>query len=326
MLRTRAVAALAVVVGVLLATLPSAATATAYPDPQTVTGDTAIHDPTMIRLKDGSYVAYSTHGRLEARVSKDRTHWERAAVDAFATPPAWWYAYNDTADPWAPEITYRAGTYWLYYSLSSWGSNHSAIGVATSASGRPGTWTDRGKVFASETGDAWNAIDPYVVEDGDQLWMAFGSYWSGIRMIRLDPRTGKAHTADTAVRHLATRPDLPYAVEAPAIVKHGAYWYLFNSYDACCSGLSATYKIKVGRATSLTGPYTDSGGTPMLRGGGDLLLAGHGRYIGPGGQSLMRDRGADVLVHHYYDGEDDGAPKLGLNELRWGEDGWPSVV
>ncbi|MFE9396575.1 arabinan endo-1,5-alpha-L-arabinosidase [Streptomyces flavidovirens] len=303
---------------------PSTATAADYPAPQPVTGDTVIHDPTMIRLRDGSYVAYSTHGRLEARVSKDRKHWERAAADAFAEPPAWWYEYNDTADPWAPEITYRAGRYWLYYAVSSWGSNHSAIGLATSASGRPGTWTDHGKVFASERGDAWNAIDPYVVEDGGRLWMAFGSYWTGIRMIKLDRRTGLADPSDTTVRHLATRPDLPYAVEAPTLVKHGAYWYLFNSYDACCSGLTATYKIKVGRSTSIEGPYTDSSGKPMLEGGGDLVLATHGRYIGPGGQSVMRDRGRDVLVHHYYDGQDEGTPKLGLNTLTW-EGGWPVV-
>lgn len=328
MFRTRAVAVLTAALLTLLSLaflLPTTAAATTYPDPQPVTGDTGIHDPTMIRLKDGSYVAYSTHGYIEARVSKDREHWKRSAVGAFAEPPAWWYEYNDTADPWAPEIIHRSGRYWLYYAVSSWGSNHSAIGVATSESGRPGTWKDHGKVFSSEIGDHWNAIDPYVVKSDGKLWMAFGSYWTGIRMIRLDRSTGLAHPTDTTVHHLATRPDLPYAVEAPTLVKHRGYWYLFNSYDACCSGLSATYKIKVGRSESITGPYVDSRGKPMLEGGGDLLLATHGKYIGPGGQSLMRDRGRDILVHHYYDGDDEGTPKLGLNELKWGKDGWPAV-
>ncbi len=108
------------------------------------------------------------------------------------------------------------------------GTNHSAIGVATSATGLPGTWTDHGKVFSSETTDTWNAIDPAVVRADGRLWMSFGSYWSGIRMVELDPATGKA-VEDARVHHLATRPDEPYAVEGPEIVKHGRYYYLFAS-------------------------------------------------------------------------------------------------
>ncbi|MFE0739163.1 family 43 glycosylhydrolase, partial [Streptomyces sp. NPDC058855] len=181
-----------------------------------------------------------------------------------------------------------AGRYWLYYAVSSWGTNHSAIGVATSLTGLPGTWTDHGKVFSSETTDSWNAIDPAIIRADGRLWMSFGSYWTGIRMIELNPFTGKALPNPT-VHHLATRPDVPYAVEGPEIVKHGRYYYLFASYDACCAGANSTYKIKVGRSTSVTGPYADSTGKPMLEGGGDLLLEGHGRYIGTGGQSVFQD-------------------------------------
>ncbi|MDG4859333.1 arabinan endo-1,5-alpha-L-arabinosidase [Streptomyces sp. T-3] len=293
-----------------------------YPDPQEITGQEIIHDPTAMRLKNGQYVAYSTGGIIGARLSTDRRHWEDAG-NAFATPPAWWYEYNDKADPWAPDLVHRDGKYWLYYAVSSWGTNHSAIGVATSKSGMPGTWTDQGKVFSSEKADTWNAIDASVIKADGKLWMAFGSYWSGIRMVELDPDTGKAKPG-AEIGHLATRPDLPYAVEGPEIIKHGRHYYLFASYDACCQGADSTYKIKVGRSTSVTGPYADSTGKPMLEGGGDLLLASHGKYIGPGGQSVMRDRGRDVLVHHYYDGEDEGTPKLGLTKLEW-KDGWPTV-
>ncbi|CAL9582354.1 Extracellular endo-alpha-(1-_5)-L-arabinanase 1 [Streptomyces sp. enrichment culture] len=320
MRRFRLAALLAAAVVTLL---PSTATAATYPDPQPLTGQQIIHDPTVIRLKSGGYVAYSTGGVIGARTSTDREHWEDAG-NAFATPPSWWYEYNATGDPWAPDISYRAGRYWLYYAVSSWGTNHSAIGVATSPTGLPGTWTDQGKVFTSETTDTWNAIDPALIRADGRLWMAFGSYWSGIRMVELDPRTGKA-LPGTTVHHLATRPDEPYAVEGPYIVKHGRYYYLFASYDACCSGVNSTYKIRVGRSASVTGPYTDSTGTPMPAGGGDLLLAGHGRYIGTGGQSVFRDRGRDVLAYHYYDAEDEGTPKLGLNDLTWQKNGWPVV-
>ncbi|WLW58635.1 arabinan endo-1,5-alpha-L-arabinosidase [Streptomyces sp. YU58] len=308
-----------------LAFLPTTAQAAeTYPDPQPITGQQIIHDPTVIRLKSGGYVAYSTGGVIGARLSKDRVHWDDSG-NAFAEPPSWWYEYNDTGDPWAPDISYRAGRYWLYYAVSSWGTNHSAIGVATSLTGLPGTWTDHGKVFSSETTDSWNAIDPAIIRADGRLWMSFGSYWTGIRMIELNPSTGKA-LPNTTVHHLATRPDAPYAVEGPEIVKHGRYYYLFASYDACCAGVNSTYKIKVGRSTSVTGPYADSTGKPMLEGGGDLLLEGHGRYIGTGGQSVFQDRGHDILAYHYYDAEDEGTPKLGLNKLNWKKNGWPVVL
>ncbi|MEU7660271.1 arabinan endo-1,5-alpha-L-arabinosidase [Streptomyces lincolnensis] len=319
----RAVTAL--VAAVLLALLPNAAQAAeSYPDPRPLTGQQIIHDPTVLRLKSGQYVAYSTGGVIGARLSKDLKHWDDAG-NAFAEPPSWWYEYNDTGDPWAPDISYRAGRYWLYYAVSSWGTNHSAIGVATSPSGLPGTWTDHGKVFTSETTDTWNAIDPAITRADGRLWMSFGSYWTGIRMVELNPHTGKAR-ANTPVHHLATRPDAPYAVEGPYIVKHGRHFYLFASYDACCSGVNSTYKIKVGRSTTITGPYVDSTGKPMLEGGGDLLLEGHGRYVGTGGQSVFQDRGRDILAYHYYDAEDEGTPKLGLNQLNWTKTGWPVVT
>ncbi|MEV8561159.1 arabinan endo-1,5-alpha-L-arabinosidase [Streptomyces sp. NPDC051917] len=304
-----------------IALLPTTASAdVGYPDPLPLTGQQIIHDPTVHQLSNGQYVAYSTGGILGARLSTDLHDWTDAG-NAFTTPPSWWYDYSSTADPWAPDLSYRDGRYWLYYAVSSWGTNHSAIGVATSPTGLPGTWTDHGKAFSSEKTDTWNAIDPAVIRAGGRLWMAFGSYWTGIRMVELDPGTGKA-VPGAEVHHLATRPDAPYAVEGAAIVHHGRYYYLFASYDACCAGVNSTYKIRVGRSTSVTGPYTDSTGKPMLEGGGDLFLASHGRYIGPGGESAFRTHGTTWLAYHYYDADDNGTPKLGLNQLGWRSD-WP---
>ncbi|BCM66699.1 hypothetical protein EASAB2608_02033 [Streptomyces sp. EAS-AB2608] len=306
----------AVLAAAALALLPATASAeAAYPDPLPLTGQQIVHDPTVHRLRSGQYVAYSTGGVIGARLSIDLRHWSDAG-NAFATPPGWWYDYSTTADPWAPDLSHRDGRYWLYYAVSSWGTNRSAIGVATSRTGLPGTWTDHGKAFASETTDTWNAIDPAVIRADGKVWLAFGSYWTGIRMVELDPGTGKAVPGAT-VHHLATRPDAPYAVEGPAILHHGGHYYLFASYDACCAGVNSTYKIRVGRSTSVTGPYVDSTGKPMLEGGGDLLLAGHGRYAGTGGESTFRSHGKTWLAYHYYDADDDGTPKLGLNELRW---------
>lgn len=94
------------------------------------------------------------------------------------------------------------------------------------------------------------------------------------------------------------------------------------SSDTCCAGTSSTYKVKVGRATSVTGPYYDRAGVSMLNNGGTPVLESHGSVIGPGGQSIMNDVDGDLIVYHYYDGTDNGTPKLGINLLNWSS-GWP---
>ncbi|WP_449352616.1 family 43 glycosylhydrolase [Streptomyces shaanxiensis] len=92
------------------ATLPAAAQTDApYPDPLPITGQRIIHDPTVLRLKSGQYVAYSTGGVIGARLSRDLLQWDDAG-NAFGEPPSWWYEYNGTGDPWAPDLSYRANS------------------------------------------------------------------------------------------------------------------------------------------------------------------------------------------------------------------------
>ncbi|WP_438452607.1 arabinan endo-1,5-alpha-L-arabinosidase [Streptomyces asiaticus] len=306
----------------LLALLPTSASA--YPNPGRVTGDTVVHDPSMVRAADGTYLLYSTHGGLEARTSTDRIAFSRSG-SAFTTPPAWWRTYSADNDPWAPDISYQGGGYLMYYAVSSFGSSNSAIGLATSPSGRAGTWTDRGIVHSTTGSSDYNAIDPNLFVDGDGTWwLSFGSWWSGLKMIRLDPATGKQYTGDRTVYAIASRPTGTKAIEGPSVVKRNGYYYLFASYDTCCAGTGSTYKIKVGRATSPTGPYYDKSRVNMMNNGGTPVLESHGRYIGPGGQSVMSDVDGDLLVYHYYDGQDNGTPKLGVNLLSW-SGGWPTA-
>ncbi|MFJ8822364.1 arabinan endo-1,5-alpha-L-arabinosidase [Streptomyces sp. NPDC102467] len=315
--RTRT-ALLAVPAALVLALVPSAASA--YPNPGYVTGDTVVHDPTMIRTSAGQYLLYATGGGLGFRSSTDRTAF-KAGSDAFTSKPSWWSSYASEA--WAPDISYHGGKYLMYYAVSTFGSNRSAIGVAGSSTGLPGSWTDYGVVYTSTTSSDYNAIDPNLFVDSDgKWWLSFGSWWTGIKMIRIDPSTGKQYAGDTARRSLASRPTGTKAVEAPYIVKHGSYYYLFASYDVCCSGTSSTYKVKVGRASSVTGPYYDKSGVALTNNGGTPVLESHGSVIGPGGQSIMNDSDGDLIVYHYYDGNDNGTPKLGVNLLDWSS-GWP---
>jgi arabinan endo-1,5-alpha-L-arabinosidase len=124
--------------------------------------------------------------------------------------------------------------------VSSFGSRNSAIGLATTRTLDPSSsdyrWVDEGMVLRSyvETDD-WNAIDPnLVIEDEKNVWLTWGSFWGGIKMRRVDPATGKLSETDTTMHSLSSRTrEQPVngAVEAPFIVRHGDYWYLFVSFD-----------------------------------------------------------------------------------------------
>ncbi len=318
--RARVRALVALPAAALLALLPTAASA--YPNPGVVNGDIVVHDPSMMRTPSGQYLLYSTHNGLELRTSSDRTAFSRSG-SAFSSAPSWWSKYTSGTDAWAPDVSYHNGTYWLYYAVSSFGSNTSAIGLATSSTGQAGSWSDKGTVYTSTSSSDYNAIDPNLfVNDDGSWWLSFGSWWTGIKMIRIDSSTGKQSGSDSTRYSLASRPTGTKAIEGPGIVKHGSYYYLFASYDTCCAGTSSTYKIKVGRSSSVTGPYTDQSGVAMMNNGGTPVLESHGRYIGPGGQSVLHDSDGDLLVYHYYDGNDNGTPKLGVNLLDWGS-GWP---
>ncbi|HUG89512.1 MAG TPA: arabinan endo-1,5-alpha-L-arabinosidase, partial [Planctomycetaceae bacterium] len=230
---------------------------------------------------------------------------------------------------WAPDVAFLGGRYHLYYSVSSFGSNQSCIGLATNTTLDPAAedyeWVDQGPVICTspEAGDNFNAIDPQIVlDENGEPWMSLGSFWSGIKLVRLDPETGKRHATDTAIRPLATRPP-PGAIEAPHIHPRDGWHYLFVSFDHCCRGVRSDYKIMVGRSKSLEGPYVDREGTPLLEGGGTLVLESDGDVRGPGHNAVLSDSGRDWLVHHFYDAEARGVPTLQIRPLTWDADGWP---
>ncbi|SDO69044.1 arabinan endo-1,5-alpha-L-arabinosidase [Lentzea jiangxiensis] len=307
-----------VVTVVLTAAVTTAPPAGAYPLPGRVTGDISVHDPSAVKRPGGGYlVAHTGHG-VALKTSTDRIAF-RNAGSAFPGGASWTTPYTGgDRNLWAPDLTYRDGRYWLYYSASTFGSNRSAIFLATSPSGDSGTWTHRGLVVESRTSDDFNAIDPdLVVDDQGRWWLSFGSFWSGIKMVALNPSTGLR--SDSVVRPLAGRNGGP--IEAPTIVKRGAHYYLFVSFDYCCRGASSTYRVMVGRSSSVTGPYVDRNGTALTSGGGTEILAGQGSVHGPGHQDVFGDVDSDVLVYHHY--TDSGASRLGINLLAFDSAGWP---
>lgn len=326
MMRRTARVALVAVSLLAVLTRPEAGRAAAAAEPAPVGGDVVVHDPSMIRTADGTYYVFSTHNGIEMRASTDRVHFSFAG-SAFPNGVVWAGAFTggDTRELWAPDASHHGGRYLLYFAASSFGSNTSAIGLAVSASGRPGTWQDQGIVYQTGPGDDHNAIDPSLTVDrAGRWWLVFGSFWSGIKMIQIDPRTGKRLATNPALYSVARRTSDDLGIEAPYILRHGGYYYLFTSWDLCCRGIDSTYRIMVGRSTGITGPYYDRDGAALAAGGGTELLSSHGdRVIGPGGQSVLTADDERLLVYHYYDATDNGTPKLGLNQLGFGPTGWP---
>ncbi|NUT98269.1 MAG: arabinan endo-1,5-alpha-L-arabinosidase [Saccharothrix sp.] len=309
-----------VLVTALSVTTAMASPASAYPWPGRVSGDIGVHDPSVVKRPDGGYLVAHTGDNIALKTSADRITF-RNAGSAFPGGAPWTTRYTGGGrNLWAPDLSYRNGQYWLYYSASTFGSNSSAIFLATSPSGNSGTWTHRGLVVESGTSNDFNAIDPDLVVDAQgRWWLSFGSFWSGIKMVALNPSTGLR--SDSVIRSIAGRNGGP--IEAPNIVKRGSYYYLFVSFDYCCRGASSTYRVMAGRSTNVTSPFYDRNGTPMTSGGGTEILAGHDNVHGPGHQDVFTDVDSDILVYHYY--ADNGTPLLGINLLGYDSAGWPFV-
>ncbi len=300
--------------------------------------DALTRDPSTILKRDGVYWVYGTGKGTQQFSSTDRVHWTKHGP-VLPTAPAWVAAAvpaNKDNGVWAPDVHKIKDKYYLYYSYSTFGSNISGIGVATNETLEPTKWVDQGVVINSTAQDHFNAIDPCIFEDAEgKYWLTFGSYFSGIKLVSINPATGKR--ADDKIYNLATRPDTPpNAIEAPAVEFHDGYYYLFVNWDNCCAGGRSAYNIRVGRSKNVTGPYVDKAGKDMMVGGGTLFLNaiyddGSGRVvddqIGPGHVGILHDRDGDWVSTHYEWARDKkGATTMNLNKLAWDSDGWPRVV
>ena len=341
-----AMRALHVIRAVIVAGLSTALWSQA-PQALQLSGDYAgTHDPAMAR-EGHKYYVFATGkapggGQFAVRCSTNLTDWKLCG-HVFDEVPAWIReASPKTKDLWAPDVSNFNGKYHLYYAFSVFGKNTSGIALATNETLDPQSpsyhWKDEGLVLKSVATDDFNAIDPNIVLDKKgQPWLSFGSFWSGIKMRRIDAATGKLSKSDPKLYSLASRarpaeaeappPGLPAnweAIEAPFIVRHGPFFYLFVSFDLCCRGTKSTYRIMVGRSAKVTGPYVDANGKAMSMGGGTQVLAANQRWLGPGGQSVLERREGDLLVFHAYDAGS-GKPALQISTIEWKE-GWPRAA
>jgi arabinan endo-1,5-alpha-L-arabinosidase len=290
-----------------------------------------VHDPAIIK-HDEYYYMFSTGAGVPVRRSKDLKIWRVAKGGVvFQGMPEEASAYVEGANSiWAPDISFYNDRYHLYYSVSTFGSNRSAIGLATNTTlnydDEDFEWVDHGIVIKSDHSDSFNAIDANLILDADGVpWMVFGSHWDGIKMIQLDPATGKQSTEDTTLYSIASRAVHPRAVEAPFIIYRDNYYYLFVSYDQCCQGINSTYNVRVGRSESITGPYQDRDEVSMMEDGGTQITFPTKRYLGPGHNAIFTEEGQDYIVYHAYDAVQGGTPTLRIDPLEWDAEGWPFV-
>ena len=326
---------------VLLATFIALAAVAGIPTPELLKLDgdiSPVHDPAIIKEKDAWYV-FSTGGSI--RRSTDLHHW--TLVDkVFEKLPEWaTQEIPGARGYWAPDISFYKGVYRLYYAVSTFGKNESAIGLATNKTLDPASpdynWTDQGMVLRSHHDDDFNAIDPNLAvdEDGGQ-WLDFGSFWGGIKMRRIDSDTGKLSATDARLYSLASRrhdhegaelnrPPTRNAIEAPFIVRHDSWYYLFVSFDFCCRGANSTYNVVVGRSRTIIGPYEDMNGKSMMDGGGSRLTNSTSLWRGPGHEAIwLQSGGPDLMLFHSYNAAT-GKPYLEISTISW-DRGWPHVA
>ena len=297
-------------------------------------------DPTVQRALDGTFYAYATG--CKCRKSTDLVNW--TDVSGVISRPTW----NDSIKPdgtrdyyslWAADVNYVDGKYICYYASALWG-NGSRTGIGVAVGDTPTKFTDKGKLFRSTEIGVKNSIDPCYVEEFDKKYLVWGSF-NDICIVELtddalavknfspinNPQPNGSWSRHPGVTKIAGG-----AFEGAMIYKRGKYYYLFCSVGSCCEGENSTYRTVVGRATRLTGPYTNKQGAQMVSDNYTTIISGNsgstGRWKGPGHNSeiITDDEGQTWFLYHSYDRNNNfnGRVML-LDKITWDRNDWPVI-
>jgi arabinan endo-1,5-alpha-L-arabinosidase len=272
-------------------------------------GQIGIHDPSTIIQCDGKYYTFGTGGG--GLISDDGWTWNRGA--------------SRPGGGVAPDVIRIGDRYYLYYSTSSrqpQADVHMLWNKTLNPSAPDFKWEDGGIVASSDGVEDCNAIDPAVFLDPvtGKMWLTYGSYFGYIRLVQLNPKTGKR------VEPMDKPLDIAINCEASAMIYRDGWYYLLATHGSCCRGGDSGYNIRMGRSRKVTGPFLDNMGIDMIKGGGKLLLGSRGRVVGPGHFGLL-DLGNGVQkfsFHYEADLDRGGASVLEILPLLW-KDGWPAA-
>ena len=300
-------------------------------------GSEHLHDPAVIEL-GGKLFSFSTGNGGTLMSSTDFKTWKPEGPVLTNFPDWLRKAVPEHHSIWAPAAVKIGGTIRVYYSASRFfGGNDSVIGFQENKHFNPEKphegWTDGGLVIASSKAkkDHWNCIDPDVkVDQSGRQWLYFGSYFSGIYVVELDPVTGKIKEGcqpHSVANNKATREN---ALEGACGEYRDGYYYLFVSYGLAAQGVRSTYQIMVGRSKNPNGPFLDADGRSMAEGGHVNILKTSPPMFSPGHCEVLHYRdGRWLMSYHFYDGrkfwagDKWGLPRLQVRELVWSKDGWP---
>lgn len=306
-------------------------------------GTLGAHDPSIFN-DNGVYYVFSTDARvggaakqsIQVRKSKDLINWEYIGT-ALSDIPKEAKEWTGAEGIWAPELIKINNEYYLYYCASTFGKNRSCIGLLKSDS-IYGPWKDCGIVIKTEENDNRNAIDPNLIcDENGELWMAYGSFWSGIYLVALNKRSGKIKKSDDigiriAGRHYSTEG----AIEGPYIIynKDQGKYYLFVSYDS----LGSDYNIRVGRSQNIYGPYKDINGVEMTdttvinpnhvgnKIAGEYRFGNKEGWIAPGHNSVLNINEEYFVVHHIRREYNPSWFYMNVRRILWSDDGWPMML
>lgn len=273
-------------------------------------GKPYIHDPSTLAECDGKYYTFGTgRGGL---ISEDGWSWHDGGVRPGGGA--------------APDVIKIGNRYLVIYGATGGGlggGHNGRILTMWNKTLDPQSpdfeYTEAIEVATSDGMEDNDAIDPGILLDPTtgRLWVSYGTYFGFIRLIELDPKTGKRVEGNV-------EKDIAIDCEATDLIYRDGWYYLLGTHGTCCDGVNSTYNIVVGRSRSVEGPYIDNVGRDMLKGGGKMVLAAGDRVVGPGhfGRTIL-DEGVEVMSCHYEaDFNQGGRSVLGIRPLLW-KNGWP---
>lgn len=269
-----------------------------------------IHDPSTVVSCGGKYYTFGTGGG--GLMSADGWSWTNGAVRPGGGA--------------APDVIHIRDRYYVAYASTGGGlggGHAGTIHVMWTRTLDPNSadfgFNDNTVVASSDGVEDCDAIDPsFLLDPSDgRLWLTYGTYFGYIRLVELDPKTGRRVAGNQPV-------NIAIDCEATDLIYHDGWYYLLGTHGTCCDGANSTYNIRAGRSKKVTGPYLDNMGVDMLKGGGKLVVAASGRFVGPGHFGLM-DLGDGVQkfsCHYEADLDRSGRSVLDIRPLLW-KDGWP---
>jgi arabinan endo-1,5-alpha-L-arabinosidase len=275
-----------------------------------VDGEPYIHDPSTVIFCDGKFYVFGTGGG--GLISDDGWTWHAGAVRPGGGV--------------APDVIHIGDRYYVTYARGGGGlggGHASGVHIMWTKTLDPKSpdfgFNDDTIVASSDGVEDCDAIDPaFLLDPTDgRLWLSYGTYFGYIRLVELDPKTGKRVAGNQPI-------NIAIDMEATAMMFRDGWYYLLGTHGTCCDGPNSTYNIRVARSRKVTGPFLDNMGIDTLKGGGKLFVAASGRFAGPGHFGLL-DLGDGVQkfsCHYEADLNRSGRSVLDIRPLLW-KDGWP---